>query len=384
MSVNTLEFFRNNWLSWKLLGIVPPKSGQRLQLIKYLFWSMIVNAIATISFPLHLLLGIFQQQSQSTRFESIAICVTSIATSLKFVIYASKLQHVQEMGKFFQHLDTRLRKDNEKQFYRKHIHRNVIRIQAMFIVIYVLVGVTATVAFIFSSERRLFYPGWLPFDWRLSNGHYMAAIAFQLISIFFQILQNFTNDSFTPKALCLLSGHIELLYKRVANIGYANNATYQQNRNLLELNECVLDQKHLYQLFAVIQSIISWPMFLQFLASTLNMCMAMVALLFFVTDILERIYYVMYFAAMCLQIFPTCYYGSDFEMKFERLHYAVFSSNWTNGTQCFKRHMLLFTERALRETRAMAGGIFRIHLDTFFATVKGAYSLFAVVITMKN
>uniref|UniRef100_A0A1B0GFT0 Odorant receptor n=1 Tax=Glossina morsitans morsitans TaxID=37546 RepID=A0A1B0GFT0_GLOMM len=384
MFLDTLQFFRNNWLSWRLLGIVLPKGEQNHKLIKYLLWSTIVNVVATFLFPLHLLLGIFQEQPQSTRFESVAICVTSIATSLKFIIYARKLQHVKQMGKLFQRLDARISNDNERQFYQKHIRRNVIRIQTMFIVVYISVGITVTVAFIFSQERRLFYPGWLPFDWHRSIKYYMAALGFQLISIFFQILQNFANDCFTPKALCLLSGHIELLYMRVANIGYVNRVAYQQNRNLRELNECVLDQKHLYQLFDVIQSIISWPMFLQFLASTVNMCMAMVTLLFFVTDILERIYYVMYFAAMCLQIFPTCYYGSDFEIKFERLHYAVFSSNWTEGTQCFKRHMMLFTERALRETRAMAGGVFRIHLDTFFATIKGAYSLFAVVITMKN
>uniref|UniRef100_A0A1B0AYR6 Odorant receptor n=1 Tax=Glossina palpalis gambiensis TaxID=67801 RepID=A0A1B0AYR6_9MUSC len=336
MFLNTLNFFRNNWLSWRLLGIVSPKDKQNHKFIKYLLWSMIVNAVATFLIPLHLLLGIFEEQPQSTRFESIAICVTSIATSLKFIIYASKLQHVKRMGELFQRLDARISNDNERQFYQKHIYRNVRRIQAMFIVIYILVGITVTVAFIFSGERRLFYPGWLPFDWRRSIKYYVAAIGFQLIGIFFQILQNFANDSFTPKALCVLSGHIQLLYMRVANIGYVNRVAYQQNRNLRELNECVLDQENLYQLFDVLQSIISWPMFLQFLASTVNMCMAMVALLFFVTDILERIYYVMYFAAMCMQIFPTCYYGSDFEIKFERLHYAVFSSNWTVGTQCFK------------------------------------------------
>lgn len=138
-----------------------------------------------------------------------------------------------------------------------------------------------------------------------------------------------------------------------------------------------------FRLYNTIQNIISWAMFIQFFVSVVNNCVAIVALLFFVSDIFERIYYVIYILGMAIQLFPTCYYGSDFVLLFEKLHYAVFSCNWIGQSKSFKRHMMIFTERSMRETIALAGGIFPIHLDTFFGTCKATYSLFAVVMTMK-
>lgn len=124
-------------------------------------------------------------------------------------------------------------------------------------------------------------------------------------------------------------------------------------------------------------------MFVQFFVSVTNNCVAMVVLLFYATDLFDRIYYVIYIVAMGIQLFPTCYYGSDFVLQFEELHYAVFSCNWIDQSKSFKRHMMIFTERSLRRTIALAGGMFPIHLDTFFATCKAAYSLFTLIMTMK-
>lgn len=124
-------------------------------------------------------------------------------------------------------------------------------------------------------------------------------------------------------------------------------------------------------------------MFIQFCVTATNICVAMAALLFYVSAPLDILYYFVYFLAMPLQIFPTCYYGSDFQYLFDQLHRAIFASNWTNQTIKYKKHMLLFTERSLKQNVALAGGMVRIHLDTFFSTCQGAYSLFAIIMRIK-
>lgn len=49
----------------------------------------------------------------------------------------------------------------------------------------------------------------------------------------------------------------------------------------------------------------------------------------------------------------------------------------------FRRNVVNFTELTLKEVTMYAGGMFRINLDTFFATCKMGYSFFTVVQSMK-
>lgn len=133
-----------------------------------------------------------------------------------------------------------------------------------------------------------------------------------------------------------------------------------------------------------IQNIISLPMFLQFTVTAINICLAMAALFFFVDAPFDRLYYLAYFLSMPLEIFPTCYYGTDFQLLFETLHIEMYASNWVEQTQKFRKHMILFNERSLKKEVAMAGGMIRIHLDTFVSTCKGAYSLLAVIMKMNE
>ncbi|XP_073844433.1 odorant receptor 59a isoform X2 [Musca autumnalis] len=382
--VNSNEFFNINWICWKLLGLGLLAKDRKMSNF-YVCWAILVNLVATCSFPIHLFVGIFLSENKTMFFDSISITVTSIGASIKFLIIAIKMKKILEMHALLRTLDARVKHRQELQNFHQQVRLRILNIQRLYIVVYVSVGVSVLGAFLFGSEHRLFYSGWLPFDWRASYWYYAAAIVYQSICIFFQMMQTFCNDSFSPKALCILSAHIELLYMRTARIGYdavgKRQATLAKDEE--ELNRCVLDQMNLYELYNTIQDIISYAMFIQFFVSVVNNCVAIVALLFFVTDLFDRIYYVIYILGMGIQLFPTCYYGSDFVLYFEKLHYAVFSCNWIGQSHSFKRHMMIFTERSLRETVAMAGGIFPIHLDTFFKTCKATYSLFAVVMTMK-
>ncbi|XP_037819563.1 odorant receptor 59a-like [Lucilia sericata] len=380
-TINCCKFFIMNWKCWKWLGIIVPDKSEPTR-FKQLTWNYFINITVSCMFPIHLMLGIFlTDATKSELFENIAIFITSVGCILKLIMFAVNIKRIRRMENILLTLDERIQHVEDRKYWSHFIKPHLIYLQRMYLVVYTGIGFFASLAFIVRREQKLFYNGWLPFNWHQTWWHYSVALGYQFYGIFFQFLQNFANDSFSPKALCALSGHIKLLYKRVARIGYDLSVVSDEHE--MELNRCVRHQKDLYELFDTIQEIISWPIFFQLFVSLANMCVAMVALLFFVTDIFYRIYYVMYFLGMIMQLFPVCYYGSDFVMLFEKLHYAVFSCNWTGQSKRFKRHMMLFTERSLKNTMALAGGIFPIHLTTFFATCKGAYSMFAVVITMK-
>lgn len=106
-------------------------------------------------------------------------------------------------------------------------------------------------------------------------------------------------------------------------------------------------------------------------------------LIFFVNGIFTYIYYVVFLIAMPLEIFPLCYYGTIVQMEFEELTYGIFSCNWMDQNAAFKKNLRIFAEQSLRTQIVIAGGMFAVNLDTFFGTLKGAYSLFTVVVQMK-
>lgn len=128
----------------------------------------------------------------------------------------------------------------------------------------------------------------------------------------------------------------------------------------------------------------SLPMLIQFAVTALNVCIAIAGLLFFVTEPMARMYFLFYALAMPLQTFPSCYYGTDNEFWFGKLHYAAFSWNWITQDRSFKKKLMFFVERSLKRNTAVAGGMMRIHVDTFFSTLKFAYSLFTVLLRMQK
>lgn len=251
--INSRVFFLINWKSWLLLGIVPPTSAkysddslEQMKHFKHLAWNYFVNFVATFTFPTHLTLAIFlEDSSKSVLFENISIALTCIGASIKTILYAINMKKVLKMEELLKELDRRITHEEDQMYYTKHIRRNLNYVQWTYITVYLSVSFFASLAFYQSKEQRLFYPGWVPFDWRLSWTNYSIALGYQIFCIFIQILQNFTNDSFSPKALCALSGHIQLLYKRVARIGYDTTMSLEDHEE--ELKNCVTHQKKLYE-----------------------------------------------------------------------------------------------------------------------------------------
>ncbi|XP_023306735.2 odorant receptor 59a [Lucilia cuprina] len=376
---NSYGFFKLHWLCWKILGITLDIDKFNIHRNTYLLYSIVLNIVVTICYPLHLALQLFRSELMADNIKNFAVCVTCVACSIKFSIYSTKLPVIRQFEQILKRLDERIKTEVEMNYFRQ-LRNRLRNVGLVFLSVYLPVGITAELSVMFREGRSLLYPAWFPFNWKESTVLFYVANIYQVVGIFILLLENYIDDTFPPMALCMLSGHIEILSIRVSNIGY-DKKSLKENEE--ELDRCVEDQQTLYELYTTIENIISWPMFIQFCVTATNICVAMAALLFYVSTPLDILYYFVYFLAMPLQIFPTCYYGSDFQYLFDQLHRAIFASNWTDQTKKYKKHMILFTERSLKQNAAMAGGMVRIHLDTFFSTCRGAYSLFAIIMRMK-
>lgn len=86
---------------------------------------------------------------------------------------------------------------------------------------------------------------------------------------------------------------------------------------------------------------------------------------------------------MLIELFPSCYFGTQLSREFDNLPYAIFSSNWLGSNRRHCRIMLILMQLAVVQVNIKAGGMIGIGLDAFFATVRMAYSFFTLAMSFR-
>ncbi|TMW41350.1 hypothetical protein DOY81_013570, partial [Sarcophaga bullata] len=270
---NSCAFFKPHWLCWKILGISQNIRNDHTCSTKYgyIVYSILLNLTVTVFYPLHLALHLFRSDSMADNIKNFAVCVTCVACSLKFIIYSTKMVTIEKFETILQ-----------------------LYIGLLFVSVYLSVGITAELSFIFRELERSIVSGFGSI--RLDHQqHGLMGQVYQIVAQIFLLLENFVEIAF-HRWPCVMPV-LKILSIRVSNIGY-DSRTLEENER--ELNRCVVDQMTLYD---------------------------------------------------------------DFQFLFDQLHRSIFASNWTNQSIKYKKHMMLFTERSLKQNAAMAGGMVRIHLD---------------------
>ncbi|XP_030387107.1 odorant receptor 59a [Scaptodrosophila lebanonensis] len=377
-SINSLNFFRSHSFLWKFLGASHKQTKWR---IPYLAFTIPLNILFTLGYPFHLGMAVFRNGNMLDDINNFTTFVTCGACSIKFAFYIFNYDKVAKMEKLLQLLDTRVTGEKEHEIYNR-VKTQLRMILVIFVSIYGPIALLAELTFLTQEERGLIYPAWFPFDWRNSTRNYYIANMYQIVGVSYQLQQNYLNDCYPAVMLCLITAHIRMLSIRIEHLG--TDKKISEDASEQELEACITDHKNLLELFKSIESFMSLPMFVQFTVTALNVCISIAALLFFVTEPMAVTYFFFYMLAMPLQIFPSCYFGTETEYWFDQLHYGAFSCNWITQRRSFKKKMMLFVEGTLRKKTAKAGGMLRIHVDTFFSTLRFAYSLFTIILRMRK
>lgn len=326
-------------------------------------------------YPLSLVLEIFSVAGNIQNFmENLALVTTVIVCSIKIAMYHWKFGSLNETGDLFDQLDQSL-SDQEVQQMTKRCKK----VSQLLFWVYLMVFLSSIVSIIFFQERRLLYPAWFPFDWMSNDFIYFGLLAYQIGGIGVLILANFISDSLASVLISMLTCHLELLHQRVSSIGWNSNRDPHS-----DLTDCIRNHEIIIELHRIIQKTIHIQFFLQCLVSGLAICSTIVLLTFFVDDYFQRIYFAAYLMSMLAQVFIVCHNGSLFNSQIDVLTTGIYSCNWIDQDQSFKRTLRIFMERSLRSTQFSAAGFFYISLNTFVAIVRTSYSYYAILSRAAN
>ncbi|XP_017075002.2 odorant receptor 23a [Drosophila eugracilis] len=363
-----IVYFRDQLFIWRICGAMNLSEGN------FCSWALLFCVFMYLPTPM-LLKVLFSFDSPLDNNFNLCMSITSLSNALKFSIYAAQLKKIVEIQALIAKLDDRVSEEDQELRHRQmSVHlRNISK---LFVVSYSLLLINAAVPFLFNSERSLPIPMWFPFDWKTSTTAYIAAVFFQEVALVFHTIQNFSGDSFPPLALFLVSEQCQLLILRISEIGYGSK-TLKANEQ--ELVNCIKDQNTLYRLLDVVHSLISYPMMVQFLVIGFDIAITLINIIFFVETMSDRIFHMSFLLVITLQTYPLCYYGTMVEESFADLHYAIFCSNWVDQSSTYRGLMLIMSERTKRRQLLLAGNVVPIHLSTFVACCKGAYSFFTLM-----
>ncbi|XP_022219059.2 odorant receptor 2a [Drosophila obscura] len=370
-----------HWRVWQLTGLIRPAGiSKRL----YRTYSIGLNLMVTLLFPLSLLARLILTHSMKELCENLTITITDIAANLKFGNVFLVRHHLREIRSLIQQLDCRAQAIGNRDelctlLQAVRTARNTFRTFAW---IFVCGTSLSCVRVALARSRQLLYPAWFGVDWSDSDEAYVGIYVYQLFALIVQAVQNCANDSYPPAYLCLLTGHMRALEVRVGRIGCGCRTDRQSYDQLLG---CIQDLTLIHRMHTIIQQILSVPCMAQFACSVVVQCTVAMHFLYVADadDRLAMILSVIFFVAVTLEVFVICYFGDQMRTQSEALCHAFYACNWVEQLPRFRRDLLFTLARAQRPSLILAGSYIPLTLETFKRVMHFAYSTFTLLLRSK-
>lgn len=220
------------------------------------------------------------------------------------------------------------------------------------------------------AEPLLMWPSWYPgVPWQRGGAVLAVVLVFQMCGSCAAVLMDSSADVYGAAVFVLLGAHFDALGLRLEALGYAKMPTQQeqQRHGERELRECVRHHQLCVGVAQRINAITSVHYFIQFACSGVIVCASAFQLSVMnpVKELSRFTFVCEYLAAMSIQIYVPCYYGSALTAKSERLLRNLYASCWQEQSQRFGSALRVLAERMLRSMVPMAGGLMVIGLPTF-------------------
>ncbi|KAH8412637.1 hypothetical protein KR009_003957 [Drosophila setifemur] len=371
--VDSENLYRTYWLYLRLLGV---DGDYRFRYVVDVFNLFFI----TFWYPLHLIIGLFNHTTIEV-FGSSHFTSECFFSSIKYICFRFKMGEIRDIQRLLKELDQRAKREDDRKFFDQNTKRGADMLSKSYLVAGISAIITGTAAGLVSSGRKLMYPAWFPYDVHATPLVFWISFSYQVIGSVLAILQNLTNDSYPPITFCVVSGHVQLLARRLVRIGHADGDSRAEAKR--QFMESIEDHRKLMQIVRLLRSTLFLSQLGQFISSGLNISLTLINILFFAENNFAIIYYSVFFAAMLIELFPSCYYGTLMTMEFDKLPYAIFSSNWLGMDRGYSRTLIILMQLTLVEVHIKAGGMIIIGMKAFFSTVQMAYSFFALAMSFR-
>lgn len=235
--VRSENLYRTYWLYWRLLGVEGEYRWRWLL-------DVLVSFFITFWNPVHLLIGLFNKPTAEV-FRSLHFTMECLFCSFKFVCFRLKLAEIKTIERLLKELDQRAESEEDRRYFDSNPRHMAEIISRSYVVAGVAAVITGTASGLFTSDRKLMYVAWFPYDEQASSLIFWISFSYQAIAASVAIVENLANASYPPITFCILSGHVRLLAKRLSRIGHDKEISMA--RNTRELIDNIEDHRKIME-----------------------------------------------------------------------------------------------------------------------------------------
>ncbi|XP_017768123.1 PREDICTED: odorant receptor 82a-like [Nicrophorus vespilloides] len=261
----------------------------------------------------------------------------------------------------------------------------------------ITVGVTFLVMAFFSNAQFMAFPivantdqlplaSWYPFNFK-STPQYQLMYIWQwfMNQVVISTLSGF--DAFFNSLVMICSTQFQILQDVLENLccerGWKQRAGIAQmgrrDSEMVNLITCVEHHLLLLEICALLEKIFSHIVFLQFVVSTLAMCVSCVAL---IADPSLWQHMLSYLIAHVFQFFIYCSVGNELTYQSGQIADAAYYCDWHLSQDIdFRKGLMLMIQRAQKPVSLTVSGRMQLSYANFIATVHLSFSFYTLLNT---
>lgn len=130
------------------------------------------------------------------------------------------------------------------------------------------------------------------------------------------------------------------------------------------------------RIFRTLKPVISRTMFLQYLITALGLGLTVINIMYFAENSVEIALFSIINLGILLKFLPCCFLGDRLAEINRGTITALYSSNWIDQSEEFKKTLITFMELNKKERYFYAGSLFRLNMSTFLAVSGGFKDFF--------
>ncbi|CAD7089109.1 unnamed protein product [Hermetia illucens] len=287
---------------------------------------------------------------------SIIICLA------KFATFLNKRRELIRIHLLFAKLDRKQLTSEEIESLNNRLGL-CKKITFITFVMYESVASTAAINAAFSHRKSLLFEIWTPYDYHNPPLVYWATFTAQFIIFVSLSIQNLTNDVSGPLYFIMLNKHLEIVLDRIRRVGWDKKKT--QDENYQDFINCIEDHRIIMSIFDVLQNTVSYTVFIQFVTSAVVLAMQALLYVLYPPDLSQLGIIFFYFLDVTMEILACCYFSNNFMVITDKTVTAIFSSNFIDQSQKFRKTAIVFMQMTQKSHVLVAGKIFPVTLTTF-------------------
>lgn len=364
------------------MGLSDGDFSRRYQRILYKIHSFFILLAVHVYFPSHLVYGLFQQRNPRGILENLSTILNFVICTMKAFFLRSSLSAFQEINEISKVFERKATKRNEDYAFILEFKYKTELFMKIYYVPFTIVSICAAMSIIYSDTRRLLYSGYFPYDYSENGIVYTISVTYQCLALAIESYGIVHYDTCNGLLIFLLSQHVRIFNKRLSRIGYDSQLSAEENHDLLK--EAVKDHIRILRFHRIVKGIISKPTFILLISSSFTVISFLVLFMFFAENNFERAYFMQVAVCSVLETSLSCYYGSELEAYISEITGSLYSCNWCEQSKSFKKDLCIFLECSQRKYEFTTGALIPVNKVTSVRMLKGCFSLFAVLNTMRQ